>query len=217
MPISAPEVTVESIIKSGFADIIANRATYLPLVFSNFPSDYAAEAANYLSGANFKVYTAFGYAYDASQMPVFNIVLSNESEGTWSDKQMYLGDIVDPADQNPNTEDYEESGSMWSCSISVIIRAEKPRQVLILYALLKWLMLKNRETLESMGIIATKFSGTDLMYDNSKQPAFSFFRTWKMDCKTMNTWETDITSDPVIDDVVSAIGEQVRVLPQSVI
>jgi|SRR5882724_10097539 len=213
MSISSPEVTIEDILQTGFKDIVLNADTYIPLVFANFPSDYQTEAIAYLKGPDFKINTFFGYAYDPSKVPIFNIILSSESEGTAQSKQMYLGDIVDAADDNPNTEDFEQFGSLWSCAISVTIRSERTRQTIILYALTKWLMLKNRKVLEAAGIYATKFSGTDLIYDASKKPAFSFARTWKMDCLIMNTYDNDISADPIIRNVISAIGQQVRVLP----
>jgi hypothetical protein len=214
VPISSPEVTIETILTNGFNDIIANAAKYIPLILANFPTDYQTEAIAYLTGPNFKVNTFFGYAYDPSLTPVFNIVLSSESEGTGPSRQMYLGDIVEAADDNPNTEDYEKFGSMWSASISVIVRCQKSRQTIILYALTKWLMLKNRITLETAGIMATKFSGSDLVYDKTKEPTFAFSRTWKMDCLVFNTYDLDITSDPTLLNVISAFGQEVRDLSQ---
>jgi hypothetical protein len=214
MPVSSPEVTIENIIQNGFADIVANASTYIPLILANFPTDYRTDAIAYLTGPNFKINTFFGYAYDTSEMPVFNIVLSSESEGTGASRQMYLGDIVEAADDNPNTQDYEQFGSMWSASISVIVRCQKARQTIILYALTKWLMLKNRVALETAGIMATKFSGSDLVYDKTKEPTFTFARTWKMDCLVFNTYDLDITSDPTLLTVVSAFNSEVRGLPQ---
>lgn len=214
MPVSSPEVTIERIIQVGFADIIANANKYIPLILANFPTEYQTDAISYLTGPDFKINTFFGYAYDPSVMPVFNIVLSSESEGTAAGKQMFLGDIVEAADDNPNTDDFEEFGSMWSTCISVIVRCQKARQTIILYALVKWLMLKNRVALETAGIMATKFSGSDLTFDKSKEPTFTFARTWKMDCLVFNTYDLDITSDPTLTTVVSAFGSEVRTLPQ---
>lgn len=214
MPISAPEVLVEEIIQAGFKDIIANSATYLPLVFANFPAQYQTDAANYINGQNFEVNTAFGYAYDPSQLPVFNIVLSGEEEGTAQSKQMYLGGIVEAADNDPNTEDEEQYGSMWHGAVSVIVRTQVARQTIILYALVKWLMLKNRVALEAAGIMATKYSGTDLIYNPEKQPTFVFSRTFKMDCLVMNTYDVDISDDPNIAGVISKLGDQVRILSE---
>jgi hypothetical protein len=211
MAVSSPEVTVENIIQNGFADIIANASTYIPLILRAFPVEYQNFAISWLKDPAFKVNTLFGYAYDPSTIPpLFNIVLSNESEGTAAGRQMYLGDIVNAADENPNTEDYEEYGSMWTCAVSVIIRCEKARQAIILYSLIKWLFLKNRETLEAAGIKATKFSGGDLVYDASKQPAFAFTRQFKIDCQILNTWEVDVTSDPLVRQVISAFDHEVR-------
>jgi hypothetical protein len=215
MGIGAPEVTVENIIKTGFADIITNANTYLPLALATFPTEYQNLAISYIQSPNFKINTAFGYAYDASTLPMFNIVLSSESEGTASSKQRYLGDIVDAADDNPNTEDLEAFGSLWSCAITVIVRAQEARQAIILYALTKWLMLKNRIVLEAAGVQATTFSGTDLLYDSTKQPLFAFSRAFKMDCLVMNTYDVDITADPTLTTVISAFPDQVRILPQS--
>ncbi len=210
MPVSSPEVTIENILQVGLADIVTNATTYVPLILSNFPTDYVNEAIAYLTSPDFKINTFFGYAYDPALMPAFNIVLASESEGTGPSKQMYLGDIVEAADDNPNTENFEQFGSLWSTSISVTVRSQKSRQVIILYGLVKWLMLKNRKSLEAAGIIATKFSGSDLMFDQAKAPAFVFARTWKCDCLVLNTFDIDITSDPTLTTVISAFGSEVR-------
>lgn len=209
MSVSAPEVYAESLIIEGFKDIITNAATYLPLILKDFTKEYQDLAIAYLTN-DFKVRTLFGYAYDPSEMPVFNIVLAGESEGTATTKQMYLGGIVEAANEIPNTEDYEKYGSMWACSISVIVRAEKSKQAIILYSLVKWLFLKNRVQFERYGIMATKFSGSDLTYDASKQPAFGFSRLFKMDGYIMNTVDKDITSDPIITEVTNIV----RILPE---
>lgn len=215
MPVSSPEVTIETILQAGFADIITNAGKYIPLILSNFPTDYQTDAIAYLTGPDFKITTFFGYAYDPALMPAFNIILSSESEGTGASKQMYLGDIVQPADDNPNTVDLEQFGSMWSASISVTVRGQKSRQVIILYALVKWLMIKNRETMEAAGLMATKFSGSDLMFDKAKEPTLTFARTWKMDCLVFNTYDVDITTDPILAVIQSALIQEVRVLPQA--
>jgi hypothetical protein len=200
-------------LNEGFADIVANAATYIPQILADFPTDYQNDAIAYLQSPQYQTNVVFGYAYDPSKLPVLNLVLSNEGEGTAAGKQMYLNDAVETADRNPNTETHEQYGSMWSSAVSVIVRCQVARQTIILYSLVKWLMLKNREVLEAAGIMATSFSGTDLIYNPKEQPTFVFSRSFKMDGKVMNTYDVDITADPTLRSVVSAFPEQVRVLP----
>jgi hypothetical protein len=212
MPITAPEVIVEGLVISGLGNIVATASDCIPLILSNFPEEYQDDAIAYLTSDKFKVETLFGYAYDPAFIPVFNIALSTESEGTSGSKQMFLGDIVNRADHNPNTESFEKYGSLWSCSVSIIPRCEKQKQALILYTLIKYIMLKNRTYLEANGILATKFSGGDLSYDATKQPGFVFSRAFKMDCLVLNTYDKDITDDATIKTVLGQLTEQVRVL-----
>jgi len=215
MPISAPEVTIESIIQSGFADLITNAATDIPIIFQGFPTDYINDTIDYLTNG-FKVNTVFNYYYDPAVMPTFNIVLASEAESP-NDRQMYLNDAVETAQQIPNTEPYESHGSDWTCTVAVIVRAEKTRQCLILYNILKWLFLKNRIVLETAGIKASKFSGSDLAYSPA-QPTLIYNRQIKMDCRIYNTVDTPVLSPApeaiTVDSVQSAWPAQVRVLPE---
>lgn len=217
MPISAPEVTIESIIKNGFADLILNANTQIPLIFSQFPQDYINDTISYLTNPAWKTNTIFSYYFDPAILPAFNIVLAAESESP-GDRQMYLNDIVEAAANIPNTQPYQSSGSDWACSISVIIRAEKARQCIILYNIVKWILLKNRPTLESAGIKASKFSGSDLAYTPT-QPTIIFNRQIKIEGRIYNTVDTPVL-DPapgstVVAQVVSAWPREVRVLEQS--
>ncbi len=213
MPISAPEVTIESIIINGFADLVINANTQIPLIFSEFPQDYIDETISYLSDPNFKAKTYFSYYFDPAQLPAFNIVLSNEAESP-SDRQMYLNDRVESAAKIPNTEPYEKFGSDWTCGITVIIRTQKMRQCLVLYNILKWMLLKNRQTFEAAGIKTTRFSGSDVMY-TSQEPTFLFSRKIQMDCRIYNTVDIPVTgaTAQTINHVVSKWPTEVTVLP----
>ena len=43
MSISAPEIVVETIINTGFANVIANASTLVPLIFTDFPAQYSTD------------------------------------------------------------------------------------------------------------------------------------------------------------------------------
>lgn len=207
MSLIAPEVVVENIIQQGFADLKTTSATDIPLIFSQFPTDYQTDAINFLAGLTVNV--VFNYYFDPALLPSFNIVLSSEGE-----QQQFLNDGVEYADQNPNTLDYEESGSDWQATITLVIRAEKSRQAIILYNLAKWILLKNRQTFEQNFIKATVFSGSDLNYEAERSPTYVFSRIIRINCRVLNTVETNITSDPTISQVVSGFGSEVRALSQ---
>jgi hypothetical protein len=86
-----------------------------------------------------------------------------------------------------------------------------------LYNIVKWILLKNRMVLETAGIKASKFSGSDLAYSPTP-PTFVFNRVIKMDCRVYNTVDT-LVADPssqaiAVDSVVSAWPTEVRILPQ---
>ncbi|VVB53215.1 Uncharacterised protein [uncultured archaeon] len=216
MAVSAPEVTIEKIINDGFVDLLANAAAQVPLILAAFPPEYIAETVAYITDPAFKPQTIFSYYFDPAQLPAFNIVLAAEGEDP-SDGKMYLNDIVEAAANIPNTQPYQSQGSDWACRISVIIRAQKARQTLVLYNILKWMMLKNRTTLETAGIKASKFSGRELAYTPT-QPTLIFNREFIMDCRIYNTVDTPILPPSpqsiTIREVISAWPTEVHDLPQ---
>lgn len=211
MPISSPEVEIESVITSGFATLIANAATQIPLIFTNFPQDYINDTIAYLTDPGFKVMTVFGYAFDPAQLPAFNIILVGENESPM-DRQMYVGDIVEAAANIPNTQSNESLGSDWSCAVSVIIRTEKVRQCIILYSILKWIFLGNRRNFEAYGMKANKFSGSDIAF-NPTQPTQIFSRQLKVDCRIYNTVDAPVTGPTAttINSVVSGWPNEVTI------
>ncbi len=215
MSIAAPEVVVEAIINQGLDFVIANADTAVPLILTAFPDDYIADTIAYLKDTKFDPQVVFQYAYNPAKMPVFNIILHGESEHS-GNSQMFLGDIVQRVIR-PATDANEEdaTGSHWSCSVSVVIRAEKMRQLLVLYTMLKWIMLNNRETFESAGIMTPKLSGSDPRYDPTQPPTQIFSRTLTIDMRTENTVDTpldDIGSgnNIVINTVIGAHPPEVR-------
>lgn len=216
MAISAPEVTVEKIINDGFADLITNAATQVPLILAAFPADYINDTVGYITSSDFVPQTIFSYYFDPAKLPAFNIVLASEGEDP-SDGKMYLNDLVEAAANIPNTQPYQSQGSDWACRISVIIRAQKARQTLVLYNIIKWMMLKNRATLEAAGIKASKFSGRELAYSPT-QPTQVFNREFVMDCRIYNTVDTPVLPPApqsiTIREVISAWPTEVRDLPQ---
>lgn len=214
MAILEPAIVVESIINNGFATLIANASVQIPLILAEFPVAYQQLAIAYLTDPTFKVTTLFQYAYDPSILPSWNIVLSNENEAA-GNQQMYLGDIVDPADNNPNTEGFEQFGSDWVMKINVYIRAQKDRQCIVLYALTKWIFLQNRLTLEAAGMKANVYSGSDVIYEIDRKPTFVFTRLFTITCRALQTVDVNISSDPTVQAVQSAWPTEVKVLPQS--
>ena len=208
MSLLAPEVVIEQVLNTEFTNIQTNAATLIPEIFTQFPQAYQNEAIDYMTNI-FKLNTVFNYYFDPALLPSFNIILSAEGEA-----QEYLDDGVEYADQNPNTLTAEEFGSDWQATITVIIRAEKSRQCIILYNLCKWVLLKNRQFLEENFIKASTFSGSDLMYETERKPTFVFARTIKISCRVLNTVNVDITGDPTIQQVISGFGSEVRALPQ---
>lgn len=214
MPISAPEVTIESVITTGFADLITNASTQIPLIFSDFPSQYIADTIAYITDPAFKANTFFSYYFDPAQLPAFNIVLANEAESP-GDRQMFLNDRVESASQIPNTQPNEMFGSDWTVTVTVIIRTEKMRQCIVLYNILKWMFLKNRQTFEAAGIKTTRFSGSDLMYSSQDPPTFVFSRKIQVDCRIYNTVDYPVTGPTAqtITSVVSAWPREVTDLP----
>jgi hypothetical protein len=128
MPVSAPEVSIEAIILSGFADIKANAATQVPLILTSFPADYINFAISYIS--DLPINTVFQYYFDPSILPTFNIILSNEGE-SFGDKHSVLNDNIESAETIPNTQNYSMKGSDWDCSVTVVIRTEKMRQCIV--------------------------------------------------------------------------------------
>jgi len=214
MSISAPEVTIESVIQTEFAALITAAATQIPLIFTDFPADYIADCISYITDPDFKVNTIFSYYFDPAVLPAFNIVLASENESP-DNRQMYLNDAIETAEQIPNTQSYTQYGSDWACSVSIIIRAQKARQCIVLYNIIKWILLKNRMVLEAAGIKASKFSGSDLAYTPTP-PTFIFNRQIKMDCRIYNTVDT-LVAPPAppsitVNHVVSAWPSEVRTM-----
>jgi hypothetical protein len=215
MPISSPEVTCETILQTGMKDLIVNATKYMSLIFANFPSGYSEEATAYLQSDEFDpndIPTLFGMAYDPAELPCFNIVLAGEGE-TIGSQHMYVGDVVISGEDL--TDGLEEYGSDWDCAVSIIVRAQKRTQCIILYSIVKWLFLKNRLTLERNFIKANRFSGSDLQYEGDKQATFVFSRLFKIDCRIQNTYDIDVSDASTITQVVAEIGEEVSVLPQA--
>jgi hypothetical protein len=213
-------VTVESIIQEGFAQLIANATTQVPLILAQFPEEYQTAAVEYLTDPNFKVTSIFQFYYDPAVLPAWNIVLSNENEVA-GNQQMFLNDLVDGANMNPNTEDFEQYGSDWSTNVDIFIRAQKDRQCIILYALTKWVFLQNRLTLEAAGFKANVFSGSDINYEVKDKPTFVFTRRLRITCRALQTVDVNITGDPIIQNIQSAFPTEVTVfgeldIPQSV-
>jgi hypothetical protein len=210
----APEVVIEKLIQDGFADLVTNATTQIPVIFSQFSADYISETIGYLTSPNFKTNTIFSYYFDPAVLPAFNIVLASEFEGP-GDRQMYLNDIVEAAANIPNTEPYQSQGSDWACSITVIIRAEKARQTIILYSLVKWILLKNRMVLEAAGMKANKFSGSDLAF-TPNGATFIFNRQMKIETRIYNTFDVPVLppapGSEVINSVVSKWPTEVRTL-----
>jgi len=209
MPVSAPEVVIENIIQTEMASIISAPNTSIPTILSEFPQEYVDFTIAYLADPEFKVNTIFSFYFNPTQLPAFNIVLSSENEAP-TDRQMYLNDAVEAI----GSENVMRSGSDWACSIAIIIRAEKARQCIVLYNIIKWVMLKNRKRLEASGIKASRFSGSDLAY-SPVEPTFVFNRQLKMDCRIYNTVDTLITPDnsTTINQVISSWPVDVRILP----
>jgi len=176
----------------------------LPLIFTDFPIAYINETISYLQDPDFKANTYFSYYFDPAQMPAFNIVLANEAESP-SDRQMYLNDRVESAAQIPNTQPNESFGSDWTCSVTVIIRTEKMRQCIVLYNILKWMFLKNRQTFEAAGIKTTRFSGSDIMYSSQDAPTFIFNRKIQVDCRIYNTVDYPVTG-PTATTITSVVA-----------
>jgi hypothetical protein len=210
--ISAPEIVVETIINTGFANVIANASTLVPLIFTDFPAQYSTDTNAFLTGPNFKVNTLFSYQFNPAELPAFNIVLTSEDESP-SDRKMYLNDDVETLG-SPAGENTAKTGSDWACGISIIVRTEKVRQCIILYNIVKWLMLGNRMTLEGAGIKTSKFSGSDLAYSPT-QPTMVFNRQLRMDCRVYNTVDTIATdlNSTTIQTVLAQWPDNVTVLP----
>jgi hypothetical protein len=206
-------VTVESIIQDGFAQLIANADVAIPQILAQFPTEYQTAAVEYLTDPTFKVQTLFQFAYNPTELPAWNIVLDNETENA-GNQQMYLNDAVDTADQNPNTEDFEQYGSDWTVKVKIYVRAQKDRQCIILYALTKWIFLQNRITLETAGMKTNVFSGSDIMYEIKDKPTFVFTRVFSITCRALQTVDVDITADPTLQHVQSAFPTEVTVLEQ---
>lgn len=214
MAILDPSVIVESIINAGFVDLIANASAQVPLILSQFPVEYQNDAVDYLTDPAFKFQTIFQYAYDPAVLPCWNIVLAAENENA-GNQQMFLNDAVDTADQNPNTEEFEEHGSLWSVKVNTYIRAQKERQCIVLYALTKWIFLKNRLTFEDSGIVAPIFSGSDITYELEKKPTMVFTRALQVTGRAAQTIDTSTLSDPTLNTVQSKWPDEVSVLEQA--
>lgn len=216
MAVSAPEVTIEKILNDEFTALKTTASTQIPLILSAFPQAYIDDTIGYITSSDFKPQTVFSYYFDPAQLPAFNIVLSNEGEDP-SEGKMYLNDAVETAANIPNTQPYQSSGSDWACRASIIIRAQKARQTLILYSIVKWMMLKNRLTLEAAGIKTPKFSGRELAYTPTP-PTFVFNREFIMDCRVYNTVDTPVLApapgSTTIQQVISAWPREVRVIPE---
>ncbi len=196
-----PAVTVESILKTGIDNLVANAATLVPLIFAQYPKEYQDLAIAYLASEEFQPNINFQYAYDPTKMPAWNIVLSNENEAA-GNNQMYLHDEVEPNDMAPIIGDYAQYGSDWNTKVNIFVRAQKDRQCLILYAFTKWLFLGNRQTLEAAGMKTPIYSGSDVLYEVDKKPTFVFTRQFVISCRVLNTVEIDISGDPTLRDIV---------------
>lgn len=214
MAILDPAVVLEDIINTGMTNLIANVNVQIPLILSQFPQAYINDAIAYLTDPAFKVQTIFQYAYDPALLPCWNIVIAAENENA-GNQQMFLNDAVETADNNPNTLDFEEHGSLWAIKVNIYIRAQKERQCIVLYNLTKWILLNSRLAIEGAGIIAPIFTGSDITYDVERKPTMVFTRALMVTGRAANTVDFDITFDPTLKTVIGAVPSEVTILEQS--
>lgn len=195
-----PEVVLQKTIQQGLNRLRENETAFKcifdtftdPLLSYDYGAEYVNEIWNWFVATKIPVVQA--WSFNVERVPAFSIHLAAEAE---DEGKVAINDYFGTMDDADAT----TGVSVLSSRLDIGISASKDGdQVLWMYYILSYILLRDKPSLRAAGLQLSTYSASDYNRE-SKYFADNVFTRWiQFRCTIQNTWDHDPLS--TIDDVI---------------